>query len=32
MIPGVGHMFFWEEPQQTAAMVTEFLSRVPAAA
>ena len=32
MIPGVGHMFFWEEPQKSAAMVTEFLSRVPAGA
>ena len=32
MIPGVGHMFFWEEPQQTAHLITQFLSRVPAAA
>jgi pimeloyl-ACP methyl ester carboxylesterase len=32
MIPGVGHMFFWEEPEQTARVVTEFLSRVPASA
>jgi pimeloyl-ACP methyl ester carboxylesterase len=29
-ISGVGHMFFWEAPEETAAIVTEFLSRVPA--
>ena len=32
MIPGVGHMFFWEEPEHAARLITEFLSRVPAAA
>ncbi|MDP9180635.1 MAG: alpha/beta hydrolase [Chloroflexota bacterium] len=32
IIPGVGHMFFWEEPEETAAMITKFLSRVPARA
>jgi pimeloyl-ACP methyl ester carboxylesterase len=31
-IPGAAHMFFWEEPQKSATMVTEFLSRVPASA
>jgi pimeloyl-ACP methyl ester carboxylesterase len=32
MLAGAAHMFFWEEPQKSAAMVTEFLSRVPASA
>ena len=31
-IPGVGHMFFWEKPNESAAMVTEFLARVPSRA
>jgi pimeloyl-ACP methyl ester carboxylesterase len=31
-IRGVGHMFFWEKPRESAAMITEFLSRVPAGA
>jgi 3-oxoadipate enol-lactonase len=31
-LPGAAHMFFWEEPQKSATMVTEFLSRVPAGA
>jgi pimeloyl-ACP methyl ester carboxylesterase len=31
-IEGVGHMFFWEKPEESAQIVTEFLSRVPAAA
>ncbi len=31
-IPGAAHMFFWEEPQQSASLVSEFLSRVPAGA
>jgi len=31
-IEGVGHMFFWEKPNESAAMITEFLSRVPARA
>jgi pimeloyl-ACP methyl ester carboxylesterase len=31
-VEGVGHMFFWEKPQETAQIVTEFLSRVPAGA
>ena len=29
-IPGVGHMFFWEKPDESAGIVTEFLARVPA--
>jgi pimeloyl-ACP methyl ester carboxylesterase len=32
MIPGAAHMFFWEEPQKSAALVTEFLSKVPVGA
>ena len=31
-IPGAAHMFFWEEPQKSATMVTEFLSKVPVGA
>ena len=31
-IDGVGHMFFWEKPEEAAKLVTEFLSRVPAGA
>jgi 3-oxoadipate enol-lactonase len=31
-LPGAAHMFFWEEPQKSAEMVTEFLSRVPVGA
>ena len=31
-LPGAAHMFFWEEPQKSASLVTEFLSRVPAGA
>jgi len=31
-IDGVGHMFFWEKPEEAAQLVTEFLSRIPAAA
>jgi Predicted hydrolases or acyltransferases (alpha/beta hydrolase superfamily) len=31
-LAGAAHMFFWEEPQKSATMVTEFLSRVPASA
>jgi 3-oxoadipate enol-lactonase len=31
-LPGVAHMFFWEEAQKSATMVTQFLSRVPASA
>jgi pimeloyl-ACP methyl ester carboxylesterase len=31
-VRGAAHMFFWEEPQKSATMVTEFLSRVPAGA
>ena len=30
IIPGVAHMFFWEKPQDSAEIITEFLSRVPA--
>ncbi len=29
---GVAHMFFWEQPEQSAKVIAEFLSRVPAAA
>ena len=25
-LPGVGHVFFWEEPEATVAAVTEFLT------
>jgi 3-oxoadipate enol-lactonase len=32
MVSGVAHMFFWEEPQKSATIVTQFLSRVPASA
>jgi 3-oxoadipate enol-lactonase len=31
-VHGAAHMFFWEQPQQAAKAITEFLSRVPAAA
>jgi pimeloyl-ACP methyl ester carboxylesterase len=31
-LPGAAHMFFWEEPQKSAALVTEFLSKVPVGA
>jgi pimeloyl-ACP methyl ester carboxylesterase len=31
-INGVGHMFFWERPEESARIITEFLSRVPARA
>ncbi len=31
-IHGVGHMFFWEKPEESAKIITEFLSKVPAAA
>jgi pimeloyl-ACP methyl ester carboxylesterase len=31
-IPVVGHMWFWEEPQTTAKLITDFLSKVPARA
>jgi pimeloyl-ACP methyl ester carboxylesterase len=31
-IEGVGHMFFWEKPQESARAIIEFLSRVPAPA
>ena len=30
IIPGSAHMFFWEQPQRTAELITEFLLRVPA--
>jgi pimeloyl-ACP methyl ester carboxylesterase len=30
-IEGVGHMFFWEKPAESASAIAEFLSRVPAA-
>ena len=31
IIPRVGHMFMWERPEETAEIVEEFLSEVPAA-
>jgi pimeloyl-ACP methyl ester carboxylesterase len=31
-VPGAAHMFFWEQPEASAKVITEFLSRVPAAA
>lgn len=31
-VKGAAHMFFWEQPQAAAKQITEFLSRVPAAA
>jgi 3-oxoadipate enol-lactonase len=31
-LSGVGHMFFWEKPEESAQIITEFLSRVPATA
>jgi 3-oxoadipate enol-lactonase len=31
-ISGAAHMFFWEQPEQSAKVISEFLSRVPAAA
>jgi pimeloyl-ACP methyl ester carboxylesterase len=31
IIPGVGHMFFWEKPEEEAGAIIEFLkSAVPA--
>jgi len=31
VIPGVGHMFFWEKPEESAEAIIEFLkSAVPA--
>jgi len=30
LIPGQAHMFFWEKPEETARIVTKFLSRIPA--
>jgi 3-oxoadipate enol-lactonase len=32
ILPGVGHMFFWEEPVAVAHTITEFLSPVTASA
>ncbi len=32
VIPGVGHCFFWEKPQESAEAMVQFLSAVPAAA
>ncbi len=32
IIPGVGHVFFWEKPEESARLIVEFLSRVPAKA
>jgi 3-oxoadipate enol-lactonase len=29
LIPGVGHMFWWEKPEESAAAIVQFLSRVP---
>ncbi len=32
IIPVVGHMFFWEKPEESAGAIVEFLSSVPAPA
>ena len=32
IVPGVGHCFFWEKPEESAGAIVEFLSSVPAAA
>jgi len=32
IIPGAGHMFFWEKPQESARAIVQFLRRVPATA
>lgn len=32
MLPGAGHMFFWEQPAESARAIVEFLSRVTAPA
>jgi pimeloyl-ACP methyl ester carboxylesterase len=32
VIPGAGHVFFWEQPKETAEKVVRFLSAVPASA
>ncbi len=29
IVPGVGHMFFWEKPEESAGAIVEFLSSVP---
>jgi pimeloyl-ACP methyl ester carboxylesterase len=31
-IPGVGHMFWWEKPEESAQAIVKFLSRVPSLA
>ncbi|NIR02046.1 MAG: alpha/beta hydrolase, partial [Gemmatimonadales bacterium] len=32
ILPDVGHMFFWEKPEESAKAIVEFLSSVPAPA
>lgn len=32
VLPGAGHTFFWEQPEEAAAAIVEFLSAVPAPA
>jgi pimeloyl-ACP methyl ester carboxylesterase len=32
IIQGAGHCFFWEKPEESADVIVEFLSRVPAGA
>ena len=32
LFDGVGHLFFWERPEETASLVSEFLDGVPAPA
>ncbi len=32
IVPGVGHMFFWEKPAESAGAIVEYLSSVPAPA
>ncbi len=32
IVPGVGHCFFWEKPQESAGAIVDFLSKAPVAA
>jgi len=32
IVPGVGHMFFWEKPEESANAIVEFLAKIPVAA
>ena len=31
VLDGVGHLFFWEQPERSAQLVRDFLATVPAA-